>query len=179
QARVELHLLWAPNGKVEWSDVTFLPTDAPAPRRVRLASVHYRPRSAKTPMDACRQFAPHIEEAARRKADLVVLGETLTYAGVGSSYADCAESIPGPSTDYFGGLAKKHGLYIVAGLIERDRHQLFNVAVLMGPDGKVAGKYRKVCLPDGEYDKAMSPGGGYTVFDTGLGGVGLGSWYTE
>src|SRR5262245_15272204 len=78
QARVELHLLWAPNGKVEWSDVTFVPTEAPAPRKVRLASVHYRPRGAKTPGDACCQFAPLIEEAARRKADLVVLGETLT-----------------------------------------------------------------------------------------------------
>src|ERR1041385_7325142 len=42
QARVELHLLWAPNGSVEWSDVTFLPTEASAPRKVRLASVHYR-----------------------------------------------------------------------------------------------------------------------------------------
>ena len=173
QARVELHLMWAPNGSVEWSDVSFLPTEAPPPRKVRLASVHYRPRSAKTPMDACRQFAPHIEEAARRKADLVVLGETLTYAGVGSSYADCAEKIPGPSTDYFGELAAKHGLYIVAGLIERDRHQLFNVAVLIGPDGKVAGKYRKVCLPDGEYDKGISPGSDYPVFDTRLGRIGM------
>jgi len=173
QARVELHLLWAPNGNVQWSDVTFLPTEAPAPRKVRLASVHYRPRGAKTPMDACHQFAPLIGEAARRKADLVVLGETLTYAGVGSSYADCAESIPGPSTGYFGELAKKHGLYVVAGLIERDRHQLFNVAVLIGPDGKVAGKYRKVCLPDGEYDKGMSPGSDYPVFDTRLGKIGM------
>ena len=51
QARVELHLLWAPNGNVHWSDVAFLPTDALAPRKVRLASVHYRPRGAKTPMD--------------------------------------------------------------------------------------------------------------------------------
>jgi len=85
QARVELHLLWAPHGQVQWSDVAFDPTAAPAPRKVRLAAVHYRPRNAKTLMDACRQFAPHIEEAARRKADLVVLGETLTYAGVGSS----------------------------------------------------------------------------------------------
>ncbi len=173
QARIELHLLWAPNGHVQWSDVAFLPTEAPAPRKVRLASVHYRPRGAKTPMDACRQFAPLIEEAARRKADLVVLGETLTYAGVGSSYADCAESIPGPSTDYFGELAKKHELYVVAGLIERDRHQLFNVAVLIGPEGKVAGKYRKICLPDGEYDKGMSPGSDYPVFDTRLGKIGM------
>ena len=173
QARVELHLLWAPKGSVEWSDVSFIPTEAPAPRKVRLASVHYHPRGAKTPMDACHQFAPLIEEAARRKADMVVLGETLTYAGVGSSYADCAESIPGPSTEYFGELAKKHGLYVVAGLIERDRHQLFNVAILIGPDGKVAGKYRKVCLPDGEYDKGMSPGSDYPVFDTRLGKIGM------
>lgn len=173
RAIVELHLLWAPKGNVEWSDVTLLPTEPPAPRKVRLASVHYRPRGAKTLMDACRQFAPLIEEGARRKADLIVLGETLTYAGVGSSYADCAESIPGPSTDYFGDLAKKHELYIVAGLIERDRHQLFNVAVLIGPDGKVAGKYRKVCLPDGEYDKGMSPGSDYPVFDTRFGKIGM------
>jgi predicted amidohydrolase len=173
QARVELHLLWAPNSKVEWSDVAFALTESPAPRQVRLAAVHYRPRAAKTPMDACRQFAPLIEEAARRKADLVVLGETLTYAGVGSTYADCAERIPGPSTGYFGELAKEHHLHLVAGLIERDRHQLFNVAVLIGPDGKVAGKYRKVCLPDGEYDKGMSPGRDYPVFDTPLGKVGM------
>jgi predicted amidohydrolase len=173
QARVELHLLWAPNGKVKWSDVAFLPVETPAPRKVRLATVHYHPHGARTPLDACRQYAPHIEEAARQHADLVVLGETLTYAGTGSTYADSAESIPGPSTDYFGGLAKKHQLDIVAGLIERDRHQLFNVAVLVGPDGKVAGKYRKVCLPDGEYDKGMSPGSEYPVFETRWGRLGM------
>lgn len=172
-ARVELHLMWAQNGNVEWSDVSFLPTAAPPPRTVRLASVHYRPRGAKTPMDACRQFAPLIEEAANRRADLVVLGETLTYAGTGLNYEDCAEAIPGPSTDYFGALAMKHELYLVCGLIERDRHQLFNVAVLIGPDGKIAGKYRKVCLPDGEYDKGMSPGSDYPVFDTRLGRIGM------
>ena len=173
RARIDLHLLWAPNGSVQWSDVAFLPTEPPPTRKVRLASVHYRPRGAKAPMDACRQLAPFIEEAARRKADLVVLGETLTYAGVGSSYAACAETIPGPSTDYFGELAKKHDLYIVSGLIERDRHQLFNVAVLLGPDGKVAGKYRKVCLPDGEFDAGMSPGSDYPVFETRLGRIGM------
>ena len=173
QARVELHLLWAPNGSVHWSDVDFLPTEAPAPRIVRLASVHYRPRDAKTPGDACRQFVPFIEEAARRRADLVVLGETLTYAGTGLSFADCAEPIPGPSTDYFGALAKKHGLHIVAGLVERDRHQLFNVAVLIGSDGEVIGKYRKVCLPDGEFDAGLSPGGEYPVFETRLGRISM------
>jgi predicted amidohydrolase len=173
QARVELHLLWAPNGAVQWSDITFEATAPPPLRTVRLASVHYRPRGAKTPADACRQFAPLIEEAARRKADLVVLGETLTYAGTGLSFAECAETIPGPLTDYFGELAKKHALHLVAGLVERDRHQLFNVAVLIAPDGKVAGKYRKVCLPDGEFDNGISPGSDYPVFDTRLGKIGM------
>ncbi len=172
-ARMELHLLWATKGGVEWSDVVFERTEATAPRKVRLAAVHYRPHGAKSPLDACRQYAPFIEEAARRKADLVVLGETLTFAGVGSTYEACAETIPGPSTEYFGELAKKLGLYIVAGLIEREQHQLFNVAVLIGPDGGIAGKYRKVCLPDGEFDKGMSPGSDYPVFETRLGRVGM------
>jgi len=143
------------------------------PRKVRLAAVHYHPQRAGTAGEACRQFAPFIEEASRRDADLLVLRETLTYAAVGSSYADCAESIPGPSTDYFGELAKKHGLYLVAGLIERDGHRLFNVAVLIERDGQIVGKYRKVCLPDGEFDRGMSPGSDFPVFDTRFGKIGM------
>jgi predicted amidohydrolase len=172
-ARVELHMMWAPNGKVEWSDVAFQRAEAPPPRKVRLATVHFKPRGAKTPLDACRQYAPLIEKAAQQNADLVVLGETLTYAGVGSTYADCAESIPGPSTEYFGELARKHHLHIVAGLIERDRHQIFNVAVLIDPNGQVIGKYRKVCLPDGEFDRGMSAGSDYPVFQTAFGKIGM------
>src|SRR4051812_11085359 len=133
RALIQLHLLWAPKGKVEWSDISLVPTESLPSRKVRIASVHFKPRGAKTSIDACRQFAPLIEQAAQQKADLVVLGETLTYAGVGSNYADCAEPIPGPSTDYFGDLARKHNLHIVAGLIERDGHELFNVAALIAP----------------------------------------------
>jgi len=86
-----------------------------------------------------------------------VLPETLTYYKASASYADCAEPIPGPSTDYFGQLAKKHDLYIVAGLLERDAHLVYNVAVLLAPDGGIAGKYRKVCLPRGEWLGGVQP----------------------
>src|SRR5262249_785279 len=149
RAVVELHLLWAPRGRIEWSDVSLTETKPPAGRKTRLAAVHFRP-SGKSPQANCKEFAPLIAEAARQKPDLVVLGEALTYFGTGKSFAECAEAVPGPSTDYFGELAKKHDLYIVAGLLERDRHLVYNVAVLLGPDGKVAGKYRKVSLPRGE-----------------------------
>ncbi len=173
QAIVELHVRWAPDSTVRWSGVSLTETSPPPPRTVRLATVHFKPSGGRTPADNCRMYEPLIAEAARRKADLVVLGETLTYVGLGKSYQDVAEPIPGPSTDYFGRLARQHNLYIVPGLLERDGHLVYNVAVLIGPDGKLIGKYRKVCLPRGEVDGGVAPGSDYPVFPTRFGTVGL------
>jgi len=168
-----LHLRWAPRGQVEWSEVHLTETAPPGPRKVRLATVHFRPSGKKTAAENCRLFAPLIEQAAQQKADLIVLGETLTVCGTGLSYADAAEPIPGPSTDYFGTLAKQHNLYIVAGLMEREKHLLYNVAILIGPDGKVAGKYRKAALPRSEIEGGITPGADYPVFETRFGKVGM------
>jgi predicted amidohydrolase len=174
QAVVELHLRWPPpGGEVRWAGVSLSETDPPAPRKVRLATVHFKPSGGKTPEDNCRMYEPLIAEAARQKADLVVLGETLTFVGLGKKYHEVAEPIPGPSTDYFGRLAKKHNLYLVPGLLERDGHLVYNVAVLIGPDGKLVGKYRKVCLPRGEVEGGLAPGSDYPVFPTRFGKVGL------
>jgi predicted amidohydrolase len=173
QVIVELHLRWAANSEVRFSGVSLNETDPPAPRKVRLAAVHFKPKDGKTPMDNCRMYEPLIAEAAKQKADLVVLGETLTYVGLGKKYHEVAEPIPGPSTDYFGELAKKHNLYIVPGLLERDGHLVYNVAVLIGPDGKLIGKYRKTCLPRGEIEGGLTPGSEYPVFSTRFGKVGM------
>ncbi len=172
-AVVELHFLWAPSGTVRWADVSFEETPKPPARPVRLASIHFRPSGGKTPMDNCRMYAPFITDAARQKADLVVLGETVTYVGLGKKPHEVAEPVPGPSTEYFGTLAKKHNLYIVAGLYERYKHIVYNVAVLLGPDGKLVGKYRKVCLPRDEIAAGVTPGKDYPVFKTRFGKVGL------
>jgi predicted amidohydrolase len=173
KAIIELHYRWPAKGRVNWSDVSLKEVEAPKPRPVRLATIHYQPRPGKTPEDKCRLFAPLIEKAADQKADLVVLPETLTFYGTGRTMAECAETIPGPSTEYFGTLAKKHDLYLVAGLVERDRHLLYNVAVLIGPDGAVAGKYRKVCLPRSEIEAGLTPGDEYPVFETRFGRLGM------
>jgi predicted amidohydrolase len=124
-------------------------------------------------MDSCRQFAQFIEEAARQKADLIVLPETLTQTGNGLSYVDAAESIPGPSTEYFGALARKHDVHLVVGLVEREKHLVYNTGVLIGPDGKLIGKYRKVTLPRTEIEAGVTPGTEYPVFDTRFGKVGM------
>ncbi|MFO0879646.1 MAG: carbon-nitrogen hydrolase family protein [Gemmataceae bacterium] len=173
RAVIELHLLWAPTAEVRWGGIALDEVPAPAPRKVRLATIHYLPRGGKTLLDNCRQFEPLIARAAASRADLVVLGETLTYPGLNRSYIDCAEPVPGPSTDYFGQLAKKHQLYLVVGLLERDNRLVYNVAVLIGPDGKVVGKYRKVCLPRGEVEGGITPGTDYPVFSTRFGKVGM------
>ena len=173
QARLELHFQWAANAQVEWSQVSLTEAPPPAGRKVRLAAVHFRPREGKTPAEKCRLFAPLIEEAARQHADLVVLPETLTYYNTGLRMEQVAEPIPGPSTDYFGELAKRHNLYIVAGLVERAGHLIYNVAVLLGPDGKVAGTYRKVCLPRSEVTAGLSPGSDYPIFQTRFGKLGM------
>jgi predicted amidohydrolase len=174
QAIVELHLRWAPAGAaVRWSDVSLTETTPPPPRKVRLATVHFVPRGGHSPEDNRRMYEPLIAEAARQKADLVVLGETLTYVGLGKKYHEVAEPIPGPSTEYFGRLAKKYNLYVVPGLLERDGHLVYNVAVLIGPDGKIVGKYRKVCLPRGEVEGGIAPGSDYPVFRTRFGKVGM------
>jgi predicted amidohydrolase len=173
QVVVELHLQWAPRAEIRWGGISLTEASPPPPRRVRLAAVHFRPKDGKTPEENCRLFAPLVAEAARQKADLVVLGETLTYYGLGKPYAEVAEPIPGPSTAYFGQLAKQHNLYIVAGLLERAGHLVYNVAVLLGPDGRLIGKYRKVALPRSEIDGGVAPGHEYPVFETRFGKVGM------
>jgi predicted amidohydrolase len=171
--RVELHLQWAANARAEWSDVSLAEVAPPAPRTVKLAAVHFRPTGGKSSAEKCRLFAPHIATAAKQGADLVVLGETLTYVGAGKMPNEVAEPIPGPSTEYFGSLAKQHNLYVVAGLYEKAGHLTYNVAVLLGPDGALVGKYRKVTLPTGEAERGVCPGREYPVFDTRFGKLGM------
>lgn len=175
QAVVELNLMWAPGGKVEWKNVSFKESQPPAPRNVRLAAVHFKPKGGKTTMDNCLMYAPFIEAAANQKADLVVLGETITIVdnGLKNDIANAAETVPGPATDYFGQLAKKHNFYIVVGLYERAGSLIYNVAVLLGPDGNIAGKYRKVTLPRDEVARGIAPGYDYPVFDTRFGKLGM------
>jgi predicted amidohydrolase len=89
---VELHLQWAPNGRVEWSDVEFAKTSPPPSRKTRLATIHYKP-TGKSPRENCEEFAPLLAEAAKQKADLVVLGEAIPSVGVKQKAHETAEAI--------------------------------------------------------------------------------------
>lgn len=173
EAVVELHLRWAANASVQWKGITLEPSSPRPRRKVRVATVHYVPKGGRSAMDSCQQFESLVSRASELKSDLVVLPETLTATGNGLSYLQAAEPVPGPSTRFFGELARKHRLHLVVGLVERDRHLIFNVAVLIGPDGELIGKYRKVTLPRTEIEAGIAPGSEYPVFETSLGKIGM------
>lgn len=172
-ATVKLHLRWAPRGQVEWDDVSLVKSGPRPPRKVRLAAANFRPRGGKTAMDNLRQAEPHVAEAAKQRANLVVLGECITSVGNGLSYVDAAEPLPGPSTDFLGRLAKKHNIHIVTSIHERVDHLIYNTAVLLNPEGELVGKYRKVCPARDEYRRGIAPGREYPVFDTSIGKIGM------
>ncbi|MEY3174305.1 MAG: (R)-stereoselective amidase [Planctomycetota bacterium] len=171
--RIELAFRWVPDAVLDWSNVRLSEVPEPASRTVRLAAVHFAPSAGETPLEKCQQFEPLIRRAAEQRADLVVLPETLTWFNSRRPMSEAAEPLPGPSTNYFAELAKRYNLYIVAGLLERDQHRIYNVAALLTPDGQLAGVYRKVCLPRGEIDAGIMPGSEYPVFDTRFGRLGM------
>ncbi|MDB4691681.1 carbon-nitrogen hydrolase family protein [Verrucomicrobia bacterium] len=170
---VELNLRWDGNGIIKWKNIEISQTSSPTPRVVKLASVHYRPNDGSTNDEKCKLFSPFIEDASKNNVDLIVLPETLTYYNSGRTYEQCAEPIPGPSTNYFAQLAKKHNIHLVVGLIESENNLIYNVAVLIGPKNGIIGKYRKVCLPRGEIEGGFTPGTDYPVFETDIGKIGM------
>ena len=172
-ATVQLRLRWEPGARAEWGGVRLVKSGPRPARKVRLAAANYRPRGGKTAMDNLRQLEPHIARAAGERADLLVLGECITSVGNGLSYAEAAEPVPGPSTEYLGSLAKKYKLYLVTTIHERAGHLIYNTAVLLGPDGTLVGKYRKVCPARDEYRQGIAPGDAYPVFDTAIGKIGV------
>ena len=94
-----------------------------------------------------------VREAAKQGAQLIVLQElhnSLYFCQVeDTNIFDLAETIPGPSTDEFGVLAKELKVVIVLSLFERRAPGLYhNTAVVMEKDGTIAGKYRKMHIPD-------------------------------
>ena len=139
-----------------------------------------------------RRLYEGIIDLARRGAQLIVLQElhnSLYFCQVESvDNFDLAEPIPGPSTEFFGELARQLGVVIVTSLFERRAPGLYhNTAVVIERDGTIAGKYRKMHIPDDPayYEKFyFTPGDlGFQPIDTSVGRLGVlvcwDQWYPE
>ena len=138
------------------------------------------------------RLAEGIVDLARRGAQLIVLQElhnSLYFCQTESvDNFELAEPIPGPSTNFFGEIAKQLGIVIVTSLFERRAPGLYhNTAVVIEKDGSIAGKYRKMHIPDDPayYEKFyFTPGDlGFQPIQTSVGRLGVqvcwDQWYPE
>ena len=142
--------------------------------------------------DNMMRLAKGIEDLAKRGAELIVLQElhnSLYFCQVEDvNNFDLAEPIPGPSTGFYGELARQFGVVIVTSLFEKRAAGLYhNTAVVIEKDGTIAGKYRKMHIPDDPayYEKFyFTPGDlGFHPIETSVGKLGVlvcwDQWYPE
>jgi N-carbamoylputrescine amidase len=139
-----------------------------------------------------KKITSKIAKAAQNGANLVVLQElhnSIYFPYIEDvNFFDLAETIPGPSTKYFGSLAKKFKVVIVISLFEERASGLYhNSAVVLEKTGEIAGIYRKMHIPDdpGFYEKFyFTPGDlGFRAINTSIGKLGVlicwDQWYPE
>ena len=170
---VQLSLGFDGDGSVWWDSVDIVEVDTPPARVIRAMTVHLRPQKSPSAAANVEQFSAVVRQAADQKPDIICFPEGMTVVGTGRKYADVSESIPGPTTQALGQLARELNSYIVAGIFERVAPAVYNTAVLIDRRGNVAGTYRKTHLPREEWEGGIAPGDSYPVFETDFGKVGL------
>jgi predicted amidohydrolase len=175
---------WTEHGSSRWLPPQIEPTVAPQREPVKVCVVSVgRQRPAQTkvrpfsqglslPRDVAESvdiWASVIEAACQRKPQLIVTPEVVIG---GKDLVEGSVVVPGPATKPFEELAREHRVHLVLGLNQRDGDAFYNSAVLIGPDGEVAGIYRKVHLATSEGFSGLSPGDSFPVFDTAIGRIG-------
>ena len=123
-----------------------------------------------------------IREAAGAGAELVALPELWSCHGLERAYRENAEPIPGPTTEFLGGLARELGIYVLGGSIlegQPSDTKLHNTSTFFGPDGELSALYRKIHLfdvkaPDREYLESKTIKAGEEIVTAKAGVVMLG-----
>jgi predicted amidohydrolase len=179
---IELWLKNTENGAVSWRRPSFVKVNSADRRTVKVATTLTKARSGSlvTNLNAMLSM---IDSAAADKPDIICMSEFVRERGVGGPYENVAETIPGDTTKAIGEKAKQHKTYVAFSMCERDGKNLYNTAVLIGKDGQIVGKYRKVHLPLDELEGGLTPGMDYPVFDTEFGKIGMmicwDQWFPE
>ncbi len=171
-ARLRLEVKWPGPGSVLWRQASMRRAPAPEPRKVKIGTVYLRP-SNSTPEKNLKLWCEQIDAAGKLGLDIVCLGETITAVGTSATIIDLAQPIPGPVSRELTEAANRNHIWVVAGLTEAEGDFVYNTALLLDRQGRIAGKYRKVHLPREEWKKGVQPGSKYPVFETDFGKVAI------
>lgn len=171
-ARITLEVRWPRGGTLICHEIALTPATVPDTRTARIGTVYLRPADT-TPDQNVELYCEQVDVAGRDNVDILCLPEMLTFIGTWKTYPDSAQEIPGSYTDRLGQAARRNGLWLVAGLVEKAGDRLYNTAVLFDREGAIAGTYRKVHIPFGEWHNGIAPGASYPVFETDVGVIGI------
>lgn len=174
--RLELELWIKGKGASgEWYLPTLTPTDAPAPRVVRVAPVHLKwsAELGATKESRFDAFLRVLDTLGERGVDLVVFGEDAYGGGLGLNHEERCATLEREIHAALGKKAKEYTTYIVYCGLESADDRYYNTAFLYGRDGELVGKYRKTHLPVTELDDGIAPGEELPVFDTDFGRIAL------
>lgn len=175
-------LRWTPTGKTLWQTprVSIAKTSFFARPPVKISIVTGRQsqrqgRKFQTLQDNIDYYGKLCEAACERDhPQLIVLPETALQWDVPGDALDTAVPAPGPETDAFAAIARRHHVRIALGLFERDGDAVHNSVVLIGTNGSIEGRYRKVHLAvGGEDTSGILPGDSFPVFQTDVARIGV------
>ena len=161
-------------GKVTWQIPSVEECDKPEVKKAVLASV-YVP-TCPTLEIALEKIIHAVDKAGEKNPDLIALSEVIYDFGAGLPIPETAENIKegGTFLNAMKEKAKQYSCYIVANLHEKDDdNHYYNTSVLIGRDGEVVGKYSKTHNSMSEFEKGVTPGNEYPVFDTDIGKIGM------
>ena len=113
-----------------------------------------------------------VRDAASQGADICVIPECADLGWANPHALELASPIPGPVSDAYCAMARENGVYVVAGITERDGERAYNAAILVSPEGEILFKHRKINVLTGVED-VYSVGDRLGVTETKLGKIGI------
>jgi predicted amidohydrolase len=168
-----LFLQWGTGVKAEFTSISMLEKDSPPARKVRVATIYWRPTGQSTPTANIETLSRMVDQAAEKHPDIVLLPEAAPFINTGMTVYEGAQEPQGAAFQLLSEKARMHNCYIIYGSYEREGKFAFNSAFIIDRRGKMADKYRKVQLPYMEVEDGLSPGDEFRTFQLDFGRIGI------
>ena len=171
-AEISLEFRWS-TGTVWWDDISMETCPPEPPRNVKVGTFHFRPHGPTVEKNIS-LMSDYLDKAGQAGCDIVCLPEgwPTCDTGLGMTKVE-ANTLEGSASQMMSKKAKQYKMYIVSGLYNWVGDTLKNIAVLYDREGKIAGIYEKIQLPDSETEQGAVPGNAFPVFTTDFGKIGI------
>ena len=171
-AEISLEFRWS-TGTVWWDDISMETCPPEPPRNVKVGTFHFRPHGPTVEKNIS-LMSDYLDKAGQAGCDIVCLPEgwPTCDTGLGMTKVE-ANTLEGSASQMMSKKAKQYKMYIVSGLYSWVGDTLKNIAVLYDREGKIAGIYEKIQLPDSETEQGAVPGNAFPVFTTDFGKIGI------